>query len=114
MTNQSGLSQALTNTTINSAELIYTITPKMNGCEGSPFAFKTVVNPKPSINNETITLCSGSKTNYSPSNTNGNIIPANTKYTWTVANQTSVNGESNSSTALALLNDSLINTTNTS
>lgn len=114
LTNQSGLSQALTNTTINSAELIYTITPKMNGCEGSPFAFKTVVNPKPSINNETITLCSGSKTNYSPSNTNGNIIPANTKYTWTVANQPSVNGESNSSTALALLNDSLVNTTNTS
>ena len=113
LSNQSGLSQALTNTSINTAELLYTITPTMNGCVGNAFTFKSVVNPKPVITNQTITICSGSKTNFSPSNTNGNIIPANTKYTWTVANQLSVNGETNSSTALALINDSLVNTTNT-
>ncbi len=112
LSNQIGLTQTLNNTTINTGELLYTITPTTNGCIGSAFTFKTVVNPKPVINNQTITICSGSKTNFSPSNTNGNIIPANTKYIWSVANQLSVNGETNSSTPLTFINDSLVNATN--
>ena len=71
--------------------------------ERSPTCFEIkpiviTINPTPIVKDTSITLCSNNTFDFVPKNSIPNIIPPNTKYTWTVENNPSVSGESNQST----------------
>ena len=58
-TNVTSITGTLTNATNNPLTGIYTVTPKANGCTGSPFTLTVTVNPATAITNMTATICSG-------------------------------------------------------
>ncbi|MFN9998946.1 MAG: beta strand repeat-containing protein, partial [bacterium] len=78
----------LTNTTNSVATATYTVTPVLtNGCTNSAnFTIVVTVNPKVTIPSAlSTTICAGATFTVSPTNGGGNIVPANTTYTWTTA-----------------------------
>ncbi|OYY23185.1 MAG: hypothetical protein B7Y69_04935, partial [Sphingobacteriia bacterium 35-40-8] len=80
-TNQSSITQTLTNTTVNPATATYTITPSLGSCVGSNFSLTVTVNPAPIISNQTATaVCSGSTFTVAPTG-----VPSGTTYTWATA-----------------------------
>lgn len=83
---QTSISQQLTNTTNRPATVTYTVTPmstSAGSCGGQPFTVVVKVNPRPSIPNQSVTICSGSSFRVSPQNNPpGSIVPANTMYIW--------------------------------
>jgi hypothetical protein len=112
-TPQTSISQTLTNT-LNTAETVtYTVTPLSGSCPGSTFTINVTVSPKPTIANKTEPICSGTAFAQTPMNVGGDIVPSNTNYTWTVANNSNVNGESSNAGAQTSIGQSLINTLNT-
>lgn len=101
-TPQTAISQSLVNTSNQVQTVVYTVTPSMNGavnCLGTPFTVTVTVNPKPVISTTQLTICSGTNFSIAPANGNGNIVPSNTTYTWTVQDNTNVTGYSNQSGA---------------
>ncbi|MCA6480418.1 MAG: hypothetical protein IM557_07450, partial [Chitinophagaceae bacterium] len=87
--NQLTVTATLTNQTNSVATATYTITPVLtNGCTNSAnFTIVVTVNPKVTIASAlTTTICAGATFTVSPTNGGGNIVPANTTYTWTTAN----------------------------
>ncbi len=97
-TGQSSISQTLTNLTVTPQDVVYTVTPKSGSCTGATFTVTITVNPAPIIPAQTTSACSGSSLTFAPTNgvpTNATVVPANTTYTWTYADNTSVTGETN-------------------
>ncbi|MFM7629552.1 MAG: PKD-like domain-containing protein, partial [Algoriphagus sp.] len=112
-TAQASISQQLTNTTNQVQTVVYTVTPTSGAtgaCVGQPFQVSVQVNPKPAIQNKTESVCSGGSFTVIPANGNGDIVPANTTYSWTFADNPNVTGEANG-TAQANFTQTLTNTT---
>ncbi|MES2330806.1 MAG: PKD-like domain-containing protein [Bacteroidota bacterium] len=75
---QTGVSQLLTNQTLDPATVTYTVTPTAGTCSGSGFKIVVTVNPTPVIPDQSVaSVCSGTPFNHSPSN-----VPIGTTYTW--------------------------------
>lgn len=116
-TNQNSITGTLNNPTNINQTAIYTVTPSANGCPGSSFTFTVIVNPKPIIANViSPDICSDATFTITPGNA-GDSIPAGTTYTWTVAPNTNVTGQSDSaiigvtSISQTLTNSSNVNQT---
>jgi len=75
---------ALVNTTNAPITVTYTVTPQAGICTGTSFTLSVTVNPKASIANSTTAICSSETFTVTPANGNGNIVSANTLYTWDV------------------------------
>jgi gliding motility-associated-like protein len=72
------------------------------------------VNNTPSISSTTLLICSGNTFDYSPDETNGDTVPLNTTYTWTlpvVAPAGSITGATEQPTASSTISQFLENTT---
>ena len=103
------MSQTLTNGTDVPQDVIYTVTPA-GDCTGSNFTVKVTVNPMPAISNKTYTICSGDKFTYATED--GDVVPTGIKYTWTVAANDNVTGQSEQNTATETMSQTLTNKTN--
>jgi gliding motility-associated-like protein len=75
--------------------------------------FTITVNPTPVIGTQAATICSGGNFSVTPTDGGGNIVPTGTTYTWTVAANANVSGESNQSTPQTSVGQTLTNLTNT-
>ncbi len=115
-TAQSNISQPLRNRTNTAQTVVYQVTPRLGTCPGTPFRVTITVNPTPEIENDSAIICSGDPFTISPTNTVvngvGNIVPLNTTYTWTVAANTNVTGQSNQTTGQASISQTLTNISN--
>ncbi|MBP6091544.1 MAG: T9SS type A sorting domain-containing protein, partial [Crocinitomicaceae bacterium] len=84
--NQSTISQVLTNITNTTQTATYTVTPMTNSngnCIGNPFTIFVTVNPTPIIPNQAITICSGNQFTNSPVNSiPSSVVPSGTTYSW--------------------------------
>ena len=111
---QTGFSGNLTNPTNAQKTATYTLTPTspVGPCTGDNFTIVVNVNAKPSIANKTQTICSGDAFSITPLNAGVEIVPANTTYTWTVVDNTSVTGESNNITPANSIGQPLTNNSN--
>ncbi len=82
----SNFNQTLTNNTAGAINTAYTIYPAYiyTGftCTGPAYQTFVTVTPRPRIASAASTACSGSPVRFTPA-VGGNIIPANTQYTWT-------------------------------
>jgi hypothetical protein len=76
------IAQTLVNTTANNATLTYTITPKFNGCDGTPINVVITVKPKPVLSSPLLTpsICSNSLLSYTPTS-----ATVGTTFIWTRA-----------------------------
>ena len=118
----SGVGNIPSFTTINSGTLpqvaTITITPKYSNlgltCTGSSKQFTYTVNAVPSVANITETICSETRFTTIPvdGGVNANIVPPNTKYTWTVAANSNVSGQQNQLVPQASISQVLTNLTN--
>jgi large repetitive protein len=110
-------SSGLINTSNVQQTVVYNVTPRSGTCTGTPFTLTVIVEPPVTvvIGNKTATpICSGETFTVTPTTTGGDIVPANMKYTWTVAANASVTGESAVTTPEASISQTLTNTTNLS
>ena len=111
---QPTFTESLTNLTNTQQTIKYTLVPRSeNTCTGQPFTLTIVVNPSPKIAAKTTSTCSGETFSVTPTNTGSDIVPANTTYTWTVASNPDVEGESNQDTGQTSISQTLTNTSNT-
>ena len=76
---------------------------------GTSQTFTITVNPNAQIANSSQTICTGTAFTFAPANSD--VVPANTSYTWTVAANNNVTGETAQSTATASFSQTLTNTT---
>ncbi|PJE48085.1 MAG: hypothetical protein CUR34_00990 [Sediminibacterium sp.] len=83
---QALISQTLVNLTNQVVTVTYTVTPRSSSpgiCDGDPFQVVVRVLPKPQIQNQVSTICSGSSFDVDPLNNLPNtIVPVGTTYTW--------------------------------
>ena len=110
-------SSGLVNTSNVQQTVVYSVTPRSGQCTGAPFTLTVIVEPPVTvvIGNKTATpICSGETFTVTPTTGGGDIVPANMKYTWTVAANASVTGESAVTTPQASISQALTNTTNLS
>ena len=110
-------SSGLINTSNVQQTVVYIVTPRSGACTGASFALTVIVEPPVTvvIGNKTATpICSGETFTVTPTTGGGDIVPANMKYTWTVAANASVTGESAVTTPEASISQTLTNTTNLS
>ena len=89
---QTQVKQLLTNNTNAQSTLTYTVTPSANGCTGSSYQLIVNVNPKPAISAMSAIICSSETFTLSPVNITNGIVPANTTYTWEVADNPNITG----------------------
>lgn len=97
--------------------VVYNVTPRSGTCTGTPFTLTVIVEPPVTvvIGNKTATpICSGETFTVTPTTGGGDIVPAGVNYTWTVAANASVTGESAVTTPQASISQTLTNTTNLS
>ncbi|MDP4761501.1 MAG: Ig-like domain-containing protein, partial [Crocinitomicaceae bacterium] len=111
-TPQASVSQSLVNTTNTVQTITYTVTPVLSGCNGNTFTVIVSVDPTPSIQNVTSSICSGLPFTVAPTNGNGNLVPNGTTYTWTVVDNSYVLGESNQLTAQGTISQTVLNNYN--
>ena len=119
LTGQSSISQTLINTTNASATLTYTVTPTSGAagkCVGIPFEVVVTVNPTPKITTPQIqTICNKTTFFITPKNEVGNIVPTDTKYTWSAPVispiATAITGGSLQTTAQDAISQTLTNIT---
>jgi gliding motility-associated-like protein len=110
-------SSGLVNTSSVQQSVIYSVTPRSGTCTGTPFILTVIVEPPVTvvIGDKTPTaICSGDTFTVTPTTGGGDIVPAGIKYTWTVANNTSVTGESAVTTPQTSISQTLTNTTSQS
>jgi gliding motility-associated-like protein len=115
-TNQTTISQTLINKTTSQQTVVYTVTPRSpDGCDGPTFTITYIITPTPIITKKTPIVCSGGSFFIQPENgVNSDIVPPGTAYTWTVATNTNVTGQTNQSVGqLSISQSSLVNLTNT-
>lgn len=101
--------QTLFNSGTAPATATYTVTPRVNGCNGTPIVINVGVNPKPRIDGliSPVTVCHGSSLNVTLNNT-----IAGARYIWTVDNPSGLPGITEQTTAGAgIINQALLNTT---
>ena len=111
--NGTSITGTLTNPTNTAQTATYTVTPTSGSCGGNAFTFIVTINPKPVIPAQTQTICSGGTFTVSPTdNAPTTIVPSNTNYTWTVAANANVSGQSNQATAQSSISQTLTNLTN--
>jgi hypothetical protein len=112
-TAQSFVSEVLTNQTSSNATADYTVTASAGGCSGVPFTLSVLVQPTPTIANQTIAaVCSGTSFNYTPP-----TAPTGTSYTWSnpqTIPQNSLTGGSAQSVSQANISQTLSSTNNVS
>ncbi|NDA62095.1 MAG: hypothetical protein EBX50_08635, partial [Chitinophagia bacterium] len=86
----------LTHFSTTAIDAYYTIIPATNLCVGSAFTLTLRVAPKPTIAPMSSVVCNGSFFEIIPADVvNGNILPANTSYSWGVpTGKDIVNGQS--------------------
>ena len=112
-TAQSSISQTLINTTNIDQVVVYTVTPLIGTCVGTPFTLTVTVTPAPVITNQTATICSGNPFSITPLNVPPSmIVPSGTTYTWIVASNTNVIGQSNQTNPQSSISQTLTNNTN--
>ncbi|MFN6387066.1 MAG: PKD-like domain-containing protein, partial [Bacteroidota bacterium] len=116
-TGQSSISQTLTNNTNTAKTVVYTVTPTSGdagSCVGTPFTVTVTVNPTPVVPNQTVTICSGGTFTRTPVDAAPTtIIPSGTTYTWTVAPNADVTGETDQAVGQSSISQTLTNTSNT-
>ncbi len=108
------LNQTLANASSNPSTVRYSMAPVSGTCKGDSFLVVLTVMPKANIAKQTVTICSRSMFDATPTNGNGNIVPANTLYTWELPVVTpagSVTGATAQTTAVDKIGQTLINTT---
>ena len=106
-TDQDAFAQTLTNATATAQTVVYTVTPKSGDCVGDNFTVTVTVNPKPAIANKTYTICSDDQFTYAP--VASDVVPAGTTYTWTVGDNTNVDGDLPQTSASTTMSQTLIN-----
>lgn len=106
------ISGALTNTTNAPITVVYTVTPLYtNGsCSGSTFTVTITVNPRPSIQPKSTSVCSGDPFTVTPNNVSGDIVPSGTTYTWTAPTVTGISGTA-AGTNASTISGTLVNNT---
>jgi hypothetical protein len=105
--------QILVNTTSSPQTITYTLTPQSGPCPGQPFNLIVTVNPGPSLVDATYEICSGNGLTNQILGSPGDIIPNGTEYSWNVAANGSVDGETGNNVPSSTFNTgNLINTTN--
>ncbi|SHF90240.1 gliding motility-associated C-terminal domain-containing protein [Flavobacterium segetis] len=113
-TAQTTITGTLTNPTNTVQTATYTVTPTSTGCVGASFTVVISVNPKPVIPAQTTAICSETAFTITPTNAGAMIVPTGTTYTWTVAANTNITGQSASTaTGITSISQTLTNTTNT-
>ena len=76
-------SQTISNLTNIEQDLVYTITPDADGCEGDPFDYTMTIQPTPVIADKEITICDGELLEISPTDDSPTeIVPVGTTYSW--------------------------------
>ena len=96
------INEAITNNSATQhAVIVYTITPKANGCLGVPFTFTVTVTPKPIINALELnkTICDGQPVAIKVTSN----IP--TRFIWTSVPSAGISGNTNPITKTAALNE---------
>jgi gliding motility-associated-like protein len=82
---QANISQTLTNPTNVVQTATYTVTPTSGAsgaCVGTNFTVTVTVNPRPSIQPQIASTCSGSAFTVAPVNSGTDIVPGGTTYAW--------------------------------
>lgn len=104
------ISDVLINTTTSNQNVTYSVTPTLNGCSGTAQLVNVLVKPNPVVTSGTaVAICSGSAVGLTLSSS----ITGST-FSWIAQDNSNVTGE-NSATAQTsgVINDQLLNTTNT-
>jgi valyl-tRNA synthetase len=113
-TPQAAISQALTNATSAALDVVYTVSALVGEaptiCTDS-FTITITVNPRPSIVNQTVVICSGSVFTISPIGVAPNVVPTGTTYKWTVTSPVGITGAANQAIPQNNISQSLNNTT---
>lgn len=93
-TAQATISQVLTNPTSTVQTATYTVTPLTDsGCGGNSFTVEVKVNPRPVIDTQYLTVCTGVTFSFAPVNNEPvTIIPAGTTYSWLAPTGTNFTG----------------------
>lgn len=105
----------LTNVTNAPITVIYSVTPKAatGSCAGTAFTITVTVNPKPFVANQTPpAVCSPGSYTLTPANGSGNVVPANTTYTWSAPVVAGITGLSGGTAQTSFSTGTLTNTTN--
>ena len=76
------ISGTLVNPSSSAATATYTVTPVSGTCTGSTFTVTVTVNPMPSVNNITATICSGGSFTSTPADGTDGVVPSGTTYSW--------------------------------
>jgi hypothetical protein len=87
------ISDAPVNTGSTVANVVYTITPAVNGCNGLPVNFVVTVKPLPSATASDVIICSGESTAIPISPAPNNV--SGTTFSWIVNASTNVSGAAN-------------------
>ena len=104
----------LINSTNVPQDLVYSVAPVVNNCQGGTVNFTFTVNPEPLIPNQTDEICSEETFIVSPvNNPPTTIVPADTTYTWTVVDNPNVEGDLDETTPQTSISQTLTNITNT-
>ena len=106
---QSAISQILTNLTNSIQTITYNVTPTTGTCTGSAFTIIVTINPKPQIDPQNTTICSGQTFTISPSSS---IVPSGTTYVWTVSSNSNIIGQADVSSPQINISQTLANNTN--
>lgn len=115
----STLKDTLTNTTITSQAVLYSVVPtSLFSCVGPVQTVTVNVNPKPVISNYVDTICSQSSFGLTPVTgfpTPSTLVPSSTSYTWSVVSISpngTLTGSSNQSSGKSIVSQNLTNITN--
>ncbi|MGC6525646.1 MAG: PKD-like domain-containing protein, partial [Flavobacteriaceae bacterium] len=109
------LGETIFNASNTAEDLIYTLTPYYDNCEGTAQTFTITVDPTPEIPDVNTSICSEETFDVLPENglpTPATIIPVNTTYTWTVLPNPNVTGQSDEIQPQNNISQTLINLTN--
>ena len=106
------ISGTLTNPTSTAQTATYTVTPSSGSCAGTPFTVTVTVNPKPSVNPMTATICSGGTFTVTPVDGTNGTIPAGTTYSWPAPSVSGITGTA-SGTNETNISGTLTNTSTT-
>ncbi len=101
--------EVLVNTTQDPIDVIYRFSITANGCTNTQDVTVTV-NPSPDITPITGEVCSGGLFEVDPTHGVDGVVPTGTTYTWTVADNPNVTGESDQGTPQSTISQTLTNT----
>ncbi|MEN2284012.1 PKD-like domain-containing protein, partial [Algoriphagus sp. SE2] len=109
----SSISGNLTNTTKAVQIAIYTVTPTIDGCDGTNFTVAVTIDPIATINDLTTEVCNGEGFNLNPTNGTDGIVPSGTTYSWNVPSLPAGLSGGQSGSGNSNITGTLVNSTNT-